>query len=210
MQNTTFFRQFIKHFFEIGAILPSSGAACREMTSHLARKSGAVRVLEVGAGTGPVTAKIVPLLQPGDALDIVEINPDLMAIVRRRFQQEPGFRTDGITIRFLTEDIRQAPLESGYDFILFSLPLTNFPPSMVKEILDLMILHLKPGGQFSYIKYIFLGRVKYLFSGSAARAEIQTRQKILHDFTNRYQIERCAVLRNVPPAWIYHWQKPVW
>lgn len=204
-----FLQQFRQDFFHMGAILPSSRALARAGVAYLDRKQDPVRVLEAGAGSGAFTREIVPLLQPGDALDLVEINPKLMAYLRQRFRQESEFQTRAVEINFINDDIRNLPAHHHYDFIIFSLPLTNFPPSMVQEILDLMMSRLKPGGVFSYVKYIFIGRLKYLFSGSNVRAEMRVTQEIINTFANKHQIERRAVLLNLPPAWTYYWQKPI-
>ncbi len=203
-----FWRQFRQNFFEMGAILPSSGALARAVSAYLAQKERPVQVLEVGAGTGAFTREIVSLLEPGDALDIVEINPDLMTHLQQRFQHEVAFQTREVTINFITSDIRQVAFNHAYDFIIFSLPLTNFSPPMVQEILDLMINRLKPGGVFSYVKYIFISRFKVLFGGSAARTQLTTNQEIIGKFAAQYQIQRRAVWLNIPPAWTYYWQKP--
>lgn len=202
-----FFGQFLRNLRQSGAILPSSSALARAMTSYLARKQGQVRVLEVGAGTGALTAGIVPLLRPGDALDIVEINPELMARLQRKFQTLPQFHTDGVAVRFINEDVRNVSLERDYDYIIFSLPLTNFPPGMVQELLDLMMSCLKPGGVFSYVKYIFISRLKSVFGGARLRADMKANQAITNAFAEKYQIERRAVWRNIPPAWAFFWQK---
>ena len=204
---TLFFGQFWRNLRQSGAILPSSSALARAMTSYLARKQGQVRVLEVGAGTGALTAGIVPLLRPGDALDIVEINPKLMAHLQWKFQHLPQFRADGVAVRFINDDVRKIAFEHKYDYIIFSLPLTNFPPGMVQELLDLMMSCLKPGGVFSYVRYIFISRLKSLFGGSRLRAELRANRAIMNTFARKYQIERRAVWRNVPPAWAFFWQK---
>lgn len=206
-QPLLFLQQYTQHFFEIGAILPSSPALGRAAAAYLARKKGPARVLEVGAGTGAFTAEIVPRLQAGDRFDVVEINPKLIAVLRRRFEQEKRFQTQA-SVRMMNEDIRTAPLESSYDYIIFSLPLTNFPPALVQEILSLMVERLKPGGVFSYVRYIFLGRLKYALGGAKVRTEMQANQEIIRGFTAKYQIRQQAVLLNVPPAWTFYWQKP--
>ena len=204
-----FFQQFFEDFFHVGAILPSSKYLGRAVVSYLAQKQGPVRVLEAGAGTGPFTREIVPLLQPGDVLDAVELNPKLIATLEQRFQQEPEFQTPaGVAVNLIAGDVRQVAKSHQYDYIVFSLPLTNFPPLLVQEILELMMAQLKPGGVFSYVHYIFISRVKYLFSSSAVRTEVKANKTIISTFANQYQIERRAVLRNVPPSWAYFWQKP--
>lgn len=204
-----FLQQFFQDFFHIGAILPSSRALARTAVAYLTQKQGPVRVLEAGAGTGAFTREIIPLLQPGDTLDVVEINSKLMTLLQQRFEQEPRFQTQGVAVNFIADDVRNVAKNHQYDYIIFSLPLTNFPPSLVQEILDLMMNQLKPGGVFSYVHYIFISRFKYLFSGSAVRAEMRTNQKIIRSFADKYQIERRAVLLNVPPSWTYYWQKSI-
>ncbi len=202
-----FFRQFIRDFAHMGAVLPSSRYLGQAAAAYLARKTGPARVLEVGAGTGAFTRQIVPLLSPGDRLEVVEINPQLMAYLQQRFRQDPCFDAPGVEVRFINDDVRRVPVGEGYDFIIFSLPLTNFPPALVQEILDLMIQQLKPGGVFSYVKYIFVGRLKYLFGSAGVKADMRASQQIINRFAAQYQIERRVVWRNLPPAWTFYWQK---
>jgi phospholipid N-methyltransferase len=132
-----------------------------------------------------------------------------MEYLKNRFKQDPRFVTQaGVTVNFITADVRQLDPAKTYDYIIFSLPLTNFPSPMVEEILTLMMARLKPGGIFSYVHYIFFGRLKYLSSSSAGKATIRRNQAIIKRFADQYQIERRAVLANVPPSWVYYWQKP--
>lgn len=205
-----FFQQFFEDFFHVGALLPSSRSLARAVVAYLAQKQEPGRVLEAGAGTGAFTREIVSLLQPGDTLDVVEINPKLMTILQQRFKQEVEFQMrEGATANLITDDVRNVAKNRQYDYIVFSLPLTNFPPGMVQEILDLMMRQLKPGGVFSYVHYIFIGRLKYLFSSPDVRAEMWANREIIRSFAEKYQIERRAVLLNVPPSWVYYWQKSV-
>ena len=206
-QSRLFWQQFRQHFIEVGAFLPSSRWLAGGMTAYLARKQGQVNVLEAGAGTGPFTGKILSYLQPGDAFDVVEINPQLFAALQHKFGPGSGSVPEGVTVRWINDDVRTLPRQPVYDHIVFSLPLTNFPPALVDEILTQMMDCLKPGGVFSYVKYIFISRFKYWFGGSAVRAEMDANQAIIERFTHQYQIERRAVWRNAPPAWVYYWRK---
>ncbi|OQY44520.1 MAG: hypothetical protein B6242_12520 [Anaerolineaceae bacterium 4572_78] len=205
-QYNLFFQQFIKEFTQMGSILPSSTPLAQAMTSHLACKEGHVHVLEAGAGTGVFTKEIIRHLQKGDSFDIIEINPKLVGYLQRRLQNESAFQADEVTIRLINGDIRTVQQKKLYDYIIFSLPLANFPPSLTEEILTQMIACLKPSGTFSYVKYIFIGRLKYAFGGNDIQTEIDAYQEIIDAFTYRYQMERQAVLTNVPPAWVYHWR----
>ncbi|HHJ06072.1 MAG TPA: hypothetical protein ENK24_01075, partial [Anaerolineae bacterium] len=116
-----FLKQFRQDFFHIGAALPSSSALGRAGAAYVAQKKGSVRVLEAGAGTGSFTRQIIPLLEPGDTLDAVEINPHLIAHLRQRLQSEPGFQPKkGVTVNLINDDVRN--ISGEYDYIVFSLP----------------------------------------------------------------------------------------
>src|SRR5947209_17888970 len=87
-----FYRQFRAQYTTTGSILPSSRALGRALTRPMRRAKPPRRILEVGPGTGAVTAVIVRCLKAGDALDIVEINPKFAEVIRQRFADEPDFR----------------------------------------------------------------------------------------------------------------------
>ena len=52
-------------------------------------------ILEVGPGTGAVTARLVQLLRPGDHLTLVELNDDFVQHLNERFASEPDFQAVG-------------------------------------------------------------------------------------------------------------------
>lgn len=194
----------------MGAILPSSRALGRAAALYLAQKQGPVQVLEAGAGTGAFTREITPLLETGDSLDLVEINSQLIDYLKQCFEQEADFQVEaGVKVNFINADLRTLGPGKHYDYIIFSLPLTNFPPAMVQEFLDLMIERLKPGGVFSYVKYAFISRLKYWLGGKAVRSQMTTNQEIIQRFADHYQVEQRFVAANVPPTWVYYWQKSV-
>jgi len=204
-----FLQQFKDNFIHVGAVLPSSPALGQAGAAYLALKQGPVRVLEAGSGTGSFTKEIIPLLEPGDTLDMVELNSQLTDYLHHRFKQESAFQArEGVELNLFNADLTQFPIQTTYDYIIFSLPLTNFPPTLVETILSLMIKYLKPGGIFSYVKYIFIGQVKYYGSGSTVKTKMAETQRIIHTFAQQYQIDRRVVMANVPPTWVHYWQKP--
>ncbi len=209
-QQTLFFRQFLDDFVNMGAILPSSPALGRAAAAYLARKQGRVDVLEAGPGTGPFTREIVPLLTAGDTFDMVELNTNLVAYLKKRLAEEAAFQMmPGVKAQLINADLRSLGPGKAYDYIIFSLPLTNFPSALVEEILTLMVDRLKPGGVFSYVKYAFISQAKYWLGGNAVRDQMDTNQAIIRRFAGQYQIERRLVWPNVPPTWVHYWQKPM-
>src|SRR5262245_51091711 len=88
----TFFRESRRNFRDTGSLLPSSKFLARALVSELRKPRGPCRILEVGPGTGPVTAQIIRHMRGDDQLDAVEVNGKFVAVLQRRFDQEPLFR----------------------------------------------------------------------------------------------------------------------
>ena len=83
-----FLKQFFAQYHTTGSVLPSSRslakALCRYVPDqHGAAAAGPREILEVGPGTGAVTAELVRALRPTDRLTLVELNQDFV----RHFKQ---------------------------------------------------------------------------------------------------------------------------
>src|SRR5271154_6579896 len=87
-----FYQEFRGAYRNTGSILPSSRGLARALVAPFRQRKQPARVLEVGPGTGAVTAEILRQLRPGDQLDMVEINPHFVAVLHRRFETEPLWR----------------------------------------------------------------------------------------------------------------------
>src|SRR4051794_23323498 len=79
-----FLRAFIAHPRQVGAILPTSRWAVRDMLD-LADVPGAGLVVELGAGTGVSTGEVLARLKPGGRVLALEIDPRLAKILEERF-----------------------------------------------------------------------------------------------------------------------------
>ncbi len=129
-----FFGQFRQQYHTTGSILPSSRALGRALTRPMRHARGPRRILEVGPGTGAVTAAILRALRPGDLLDIVEINAQFVAVLERRFAEEPAFRACRGQARLIHAPLQEVAGVHAYDFMISGLPLNNFSVDLVKEI----------------------------------------------------------------------------
>jgi phospholipid N-methyltransferase len=207
VQSTLFFREYLSNFMHVGAVLPSSAALGRAAAVYVISKDGPARILEAGAGTGSFTCEIVPHLQPGDQLDAVEINPLLLGYLQRRLAQDGSLSRPGVQVRLIQADLLRFPFGGQYDYIVFSLPLTIFPPEMVREVLEIMLDHLRPGGVFSYVRYALLGRLRYLVGNRQEQDDLSRRQAIIADYAQKYEVGRQLVLANMPPTWVTYWRK---
>jgi phospholipid N-methyltransferase len=206
----TFFTQFRKRFETTGAIAPSSPFLAAAMTRYLAARNSSqpARILEIGPGTGPVTNRIIQLLNPHDQLHLVELNPDFVNTLNQRFNSENHW----IKAKPQTT-IHQTPLqnyhaEAPFDFIISGLPLNNFPAQLVNELVDAYFKLLKPGGTLSYFEYMFVRPVRKRITRGPEQQRITQIDQRLAEQCRKTRIHRDNVWINLPPAWVQHHQTP--
>ncbi len=199
-----FYRQFREQYHTTGSILPSSRALARAMTRPLRRMKAPRRILEVGPGTGAITAAIVRALRPGDQFDIVEINTDFVAHIERRFAQEPDFRRVRQQCRILHMPVQEVPGERCYDFMISGLPLNNFSLALVEDIYKSYERLLKPDGTLTCFEYVWIRQMKMPFVPTSERDRLSKLTRFLEGKIRRYQIGEDIVMLNVPPAVARH------
>ncbi len=201
---TQFYRQFREQYHTTGSILPSSRALARALTRPMRQACSPRRILEIGPGTGAVTAEIVRQLKPGDQFDIVEINPDFVAYLGQRFSEEPDFRRRRSQTRIMHCPLQEAPGEQVYDFMISGLPLNNFSMELVEDIYRSYERLLKPGGTLSYFEYVWIRAMKMPFVEAAQRDRLRALTTYLETKIRRHQIGEEIVFLNVPPAVARH------
>ena len=232
-----FARQFRARFRDTGSIAPSSPFLALEITRRLAQERtganaaarrktaassdavagsdavvggdgrGSLRVLECGAGTGAFTGRILRLLQAGDRLDVVELNPLFAAELRRRAAVEPAWRDAPAALA-----IHETPLErfaeehagGGYDFIISGLPHVNFPPESARDVVASYRRLLKPGGTLSYFEYAYIRPLRRLATLGRDSARIRAVDQTMGQLIASHHSARATVLANFPPAWVRH------
>jgi phosphatidylethanolamine/phosphatidyl-N-methylethanolamine N-methyltransferase len=199
-----FYRQFREQYHTTGSILPSSRALARAMTRPMRKAKPPRRILEVGAGTGAVTAEIIRHLRRGDQFDIVEINADFVAYLGQRFSEEPDFRRRRAQSRIMHCPLQEVPGEHGYDFMISGLPLNNFGLDLVEDIYRSYERLLKPDGTLTCFEYVWIRAMKMPFVSASEQTRLVKLTQYLQAKIRRYQIGEEIVLLNVPPAVARH------
>jgi len=202
-----FFKQFRTTFETTGAIAPSSRFLASDMAGPMKQHQGTKQVLEIGPGTGAVTRQIVKQIQPGDQLDLVELNDKFVEILHKRFDSEQGFQEIKHQTSIHNCPIQEYGAGQEYDYIVSGLPLNNFPTELVGEIFKAYFRLLKPGGVLSYFEYMYVRPVRKVISRGEENQRIRQIDDIMAKYTQQFRIQTDWVWLNMPPAWVQHLQK---
>ncbi|WP_196223418.1 class I SAM-dependent methyltransferase [Roseibium sp. RKSG952] len=183
-----FFRHWVEHPFQIGAISPSGPRLAEKMVAQI-NMSQCGRVIEIGAGTGAVTARIIAQGVPNEALTVIEYSPDFCRLLSQKFSGVGVVNGDGYALRQTLREsnyFRGASENESVDAILSCLPLLTRPEKDRLRLLEDAVYLLKDGAPFVQFSYglrppVSSGALPLEVSGSG------------------------WVLNNLPPArvWVY-------
>lgn len=137
------FTKFLKQGRSIASFVPSSRFMARSIIRGI-DFDRARCIVELGAGTGPITAELVKHLKPHTKLLTIELDRDLAARLKARFPMVDVVNGDACQFdRLLAE--RGFP---QVDHVISGLPLPSFPEDLRNGIMSSAARTLAPGGTF--------------------------------------------------------------
>lgn len=169
-----FGREILDSPRSIGAICPSSPVLARRMASMVDYAAG--KVVELGGGTGTVTAALLERGVSPEQLIVIEQSAKLSALLRKRFPEVTIINGDAARLAELL-----GPDGGKIAAIVSSLPLRSLQPNTVRNILGQLEQVLQKGGVF----------IQYTYSHRDLRARLSRRFDSIHTTT---------VWGNLPPA----------
>jgi len=175
-----FARDWAKYPDRVGAILPSSSALGRAITSEITPASAPV--IELGAGTGVFTRALLEHgLREAD-LTLIETGDAFAQLLERRFPAARILRIDAAALpeNRLFDSACAGAVVSG-------LPLLNMPPRKIVAIVSGAFAYLRPDGAFYQFTY-------------GPRCPVPRR------FLDRLGLRATCIAKvrfNVPPAAVY-------
>ena len=199
-----FWQEFRQTFHTTGAVLPSGRLLSRALAIQVGLDERPRRILEVGPGTGAVTAEIIPRLGPEDRLDLVELNERFAEILRQRLNEDEKWQRVANRVRVMQLPVEQLPLSEKYECIVSGLPLNNFSCEFVQQVLDHFHSLAAEGCTLSFFEYVAIRNFKAMVSSRDERKRLQGIDQILRQELARWEFQRKIVLANVPPAWVHH------
>lgn len=142
-----FLRSLLQNPRDIGALLPSSSGLAELMAAQVDPNSPAI--LEIGAGTGPVTQAILARGIEPARLFVIERDPALTDYLRQRFPRVRICCGDAAHAGRILSDESVGKVKT----VISSLPLRNFPTEGRVELVRAMMGALAPGGQLIQFTY---------------------------------------------------------
>jgi phosphatidylethanolamine/phosphatidyl-N-methylethanolamine N-methyltransferase len=139
-----FLKGWIRNPLAMGAFAPSGKSLAKLMAKEVGASS---RVVELGAGTGTVTAALLANgVAPGN-LYLVERDPQFIKILERRFPRCHVVAADALEL-----EAEFGP-NAAFDFVISGLPLLCFSPEKRYRVLEQALQLLKPHGRLHQFTY---------------------------------------------------------
>jgi phospholipid N-methyltransferase len=174
-----FFLKFLRHGTAIASFVPSSSYLARAVVQGI-DFDRAHCIVELGAGTGPITAELLRHAPSSCRLLIVERDPDFCRRLRERFPGADVAEADAADLERLLDERGLGTV----DHFLCGLPLPSFQPAGRDHVLEAVRRRLDPAGTFrqlTHVPWVYYRLYRRYFE------EVQFR----------------LVFRNLPPAGFY-------
>lgn len=137
------FRKFLRHGTSIATFAPSSKYLARSILKGI-DFDAAKCIVELGAGTGPVTVEILKRAKPDTKVMIVELDPDFCNRLRDKFPNADIVEGDAARL----DELLKIRGITQVDHVISGLPLPSFPADLRKSIIESSLKVLAPNGTF--------------------------------------------------------------
>ena len=186
-----FLREYISQPGSGGAVAPSGKVLAARMLDGIALEEASV-VVELGPGTGALTAEIIKRISPATRFLAIEKNPTFVRELGQHFNEVEIIEGSASSLDSIID-------EKGIEevtTVVSGLPWASFPEQLQGEILTAISQVLSRGGRFVTFAY---GGI-HLFPKARA-----FRQRLDSLFT---EVERTPLAwTNLPPAFAYQCRK---
>lgn len=144
-----FLGKFLKHGTKIASLAPSSRWLSRTTVRNV--DWGRARVLvELGAGTGPITRVLAERAHPDCRVVVLERDPDFSRLLRARFSDRPNLDVVEGDCRDLAAILSERGIRQA-DAIISGLPVPSFPADLQRDLFRVVGQVLAPEGTFNQI-----------------------------------------------------------
>lgn len=164
----------------------------------------ALRVLDLGAGTGKTTTAVLRKFRKAHAV-CIDLFDEMLSHAADRFAQEDGMRE---RVELRSADFMTADLGSGFDVCVSALAIHHQDPAGKRSLFRKVYRALRPGGYFCMIDWV---KFREQWKNEAALAAAESHVRIALERADRESRQRIpdSVASNwtaVADAWVEHWR----
>jgi len=182
-----FLGKFLRHGTKIASLAPSSPWLSRATVANVDWSKAGV-VVELGAGTGPITRVIADRARPDCKVVVLERDADFARLLRDRFADLPHFDVIEGDVRDLAAILADRGI-ARVDHVISGLPVPSFPKDLQRDLFRVVRRVLAPEGTYNQIT-----EIPWVYQGLYRRFFDEV----------RFVFEP----RNLPPAGAYHCRGP--
>lgn len=180
-----FFLHWLRRPARLGAVVPSSPALAAALAAEIDPQAPGT-VVELGAGTGRVTAALVEAGLAPETLVAIEREASFCALLAARFPEVRVVRGDARALKHQLERNQVGPVKA----VVSSLPLLNLSERERRAVLTQAAAVLMPGGVL----------VQYTYGpAEPVSASLRAELGLVGERTN-------WVLANLPPAAVWRYR----
>ncbi len=183
--NFVFFGKFLRHGTKIASLWPSSRTLARATVQKVDWTTAKV-IVELGAGTGPITDEVSRRLRPHTRFLAIERDADFARILKERFAKSPNVEIIEGDVRDLDAILKARGIKK-VDYFLSGLPTPSLPLGVRRRLFASVRRYLTPTGFYSNITEMPFVYWKY--------------------YKNIFEhVDFQFVAVNMPPGGVYHCQ----
>jgi phosphatidylethanolamine/phosphatidyl-N-methylethanolamine N-methyltransferase len=160
-----FIRSWMEKPLATGAVMPSGKPLARAMAQFV-DPTAPGPVVELGPGTGAVTAALVEQGIDPSRMVLVEFNPTFCRLLRNRYPEAIVVQGDAYGIKRLLASLLRQPAAA----VVSGLPLFTKPLRFRMRLLNDAFALLMPGGPFVQFTYALVPPIPRSFSGAHTEA----------------------------------------
>jgi phosphatidylethanolamine/phosphatidyl-N-methylethanolamine N-methyltransferase len=144
-----FLGKFLKHGTAIASLAPSSRWLSQTTVRNVPWQRARV-VVELGAGTGPITRVLAEKAPTECRVVVLERDPDFARLLHQRFDRLANFDVVEADVRDLTELLADRGIRQ-VDAVISGLPVPSFPRDLQRDLFRAVKQILVPEGTYNQI-----------------------------------------------------------
>lgn len=178
MKRLDFFSESLKNLKEVGTVTRSSRYLCKNITDQIDFEKAGV-IVELGAGDGVITEKLLEKMKPDSKLIVFEINEVFCNQLNEI--KDPRFLFYQKSAEELTIVLDENGIEE-VDYVVSAIPFTVVPDEIARNIVEQCRNSLRVGGKYIQVHYSLV--MKNLYKRAFGNIKVN------------------FILKNLPPAFL--------